>query len=93
VPALENLGSFYQRAIGKPKKQILSGSFSEKVHFECEKVVPPKYIPPIEFLINARGVLEEFKNKKEVVTDLFFKIAYLFNERCNYNAMMEYVTI
>jgi hypothetical protein len=49
VPALENLGSFYQRAIGKPKKQILSGSFSEKVHFECEKVVPPKYIPPIEF--------------------------------------------
>jgi hypothetical protein len=78
---------------GRNKKQILSCIFSEKVHFECEKVVPPKYIPPIEFLINARGVLEEFKNKKEVVTDLFFKIAYLFNERCNYNAMMEYVTI
>ena len=75
MPALENLGSFYQRAIGKPKKQILSGSFSEKVHFECEKVVPPKYIPPIEFLINARGVLEGSKNKKETISSLLCTLA------------------
>ena len=54
------------------KKQILSCIFSEKVHFENGKAATPKYTPPIEVLINARGVLEGSKNKQEVYIDLFF---------------------
>ena len=49
--------------------------FSEKVHFENGKAATPKYTPPIEVLINARGVLESSKNKKEVISDLLCTLA------------------
>ena len=93
VPALEDLTTLYQKVDGKTKKQILSCIFSEKVHFENGKSAAPKYTPPIEVLINARGVLESSKNKKEVISDLLCTLAPFFLERCNYNAMIEYVTI
>jgi hypothetical protein len=60
---------------GRNKKQILSCIFSEKVHFENGKAAAPKYTPPIEVLINARGVLEGSKNKKEVYKDLLCTLA------------------
>ena len=75
VPALEDLTSLYQKVDGKTKKQILSCIFSEKVHFENGKAAAPKYTPPIEVLINARGVLEGSKNKKEVISDLLCTLA------------------
>jgi site-specific DNA recombinase len=75
VPALEDLTSLYQKVDGKTKKQILSCIFSEKVHFENGKAATPKYTPPIEVLINARGVLEGSKNKKEVYKDLLCTLA------------------
>jgi len=78
---------------GRNKKQILSCIFSEKVHFENGKAAAPKYTPPIEVLINARGVLEGSKNNKEVYKDLLCTLAPLFDERCNYNAMIEFFTI
>jgi hypothetical protein len=78
---------------GKTKKQILSCIFSEKVHFENGKAAAPKYTPPIEVIINARGVLEGSKNKKETISSLLCTLAPLTNERCNYNPMIEYVTI
>jgi len=56
--------------------------FSEKVHFENGKAAAPKYTPPIEVLINARGVLEGSKNKQEVYKNLLCTLAPLFNERC-----------
>jgi hypothetical protein len=93
VPALEDLTSLYKKVDGRTKKQILSCIFSEKVHFENGKAAAPKYTPPIEVLINARRVLEGSKNKKEVINDLLCTVAPLFNERCSYNAMIEYVTI
>jgi len=77
VPALEDLTSLYQKVDGKTKKQILSCIFSEKVHFENGKAATPKYTPPIEVLINARGVLEGSKNKKEVYKDLLCTLAPL----------------
>jgi len=75
VPALEDLTSLYQKVNGKTKKQILSCIFSEKVHFENGKAATPKYTPPIEVLINARGVLEGSENKKEVYKDLLCTLA------------------
>ena len=75
VPALEDLTSLYQKVDGKTKKQILSCIFSEKVHFENGKAATPKYTPPIEVLINARGVLEGSKNNKEVYKDLLCTLA------------------
>jgi hypothetical protein len=93
VPALEDLTSLYQKVDGKTKKQILSCIFSEKVHFENGKAAAPKYTPPIEVLINARGVLEGSKNKKEVYKDLLCTLAPLTDERCSYNVMIEYVAI
>jgi hypothetical protein len=71
----------------------LSCIFSEKVHFENGKAAAPKYTPPIEVLINARGVLKSSKNKKEVIYDLLSCVAPLTDERCNYNSMIEYITI
>jgi site-specific DNA recombinase len=60
---------------GRTKKQILSCIFSEKVHFENGKAAAPKYTPPIEVLINARGVLEGSKNKKKVLKHLLCTVA------------------
>jgi hypothetical protein len=77
VPALEDLTSLYQKVDGKTKKQILSCIFSEKVHFENGKAAAPKYTPPIEVLINARGVLEGSKNKKETISSLLCTLAPL----------------
>ena len=37
--------------------------------------------------------LENHKKEKEVENDLLSIMAPLFNERCSYNAMIEYVTI
>ncbi len=90
---LENLVSFYKKSNGETKRKILGCIFSEKVHFEKGKAAAPKYTPPIEVLMSARGVLEGSKNKKEVLKDLLCTVAPLFDERCNYNAMIEYVTI
>jgi hypothetical protein len=51
------------------------------------------FTPPIEILFNASKVLEKNKKEKEVVSDLLFTLAPLFDRNCSYNAMIEYVTI
>jgi hypothetical protein len=45
------------------------------LNFENGKAATPKYTPPIEVLINARGVLEGSKNNKEVYKDLLCTLA------------------
>jgi hypothetical protein len=63
------------------------------LNYENGKAATPKYTPPIEVLINASKVLRSGKKEKEVKLDLLPTLAPLFDERCSYNAMIEYVTI
>jgi hypothetical protein len=44
------------------------------------------------FSIPARG-LEGRKKEKEVISGILSYVAPLFNERCSYNAIIEFVTI
>jgi len=45
------------------------------LHLEEKKVATPKFTTPIQLLLNVSKVLENCKNKKEVVNDLFFNVA------------------
>ena len=75
IPMFEDLVSFYQKSNGKIKKKILSCIFSKKLYFENGKAAAPSFTQPIEILINASKVLENSKNKKEVISDLLFTLA------------------
>jgi hypothetical protein len=63
------------------------------LNYENGKAATPKYTPPIEVLINASKVLRSGKKEKEVKLDLLPTLAPLTDERCNYNAMIELITI
>jgi DNA invertase Pin-like site-specific DNA recombinase len=93
VPMFEDLVSFYKKVDGKTKKKILSCIFSKKLFFEDGKAAAPSFTPPIEILINASKVLEKKKKEKEVVSDLLFTLAPLFDRSCNYNAMIECLSV
>jgi len=54
-------------------------------HFENGKVATTKNI--------CFNYMEVVLNKKRGRNDLFSQLAPLFNERCSYNAIIEYVTI
>ena len=51
------------------------------------------YRQPIVVLMNVSKVLEGSENKKEVISDLLYNVAPLTDDRCSYNAMIEFVTI
>ncbi len=70
VPMMENLLEFYQNSDGKTKKKILSCIFSEKIHFDENKVAAISFHKPIEVLLNASKVLQRSKKEKEVKKDL-----------------------
>ncbi len=70
VPMLENLLGFYQNSSGKVKNKILSCIFSEKIHFDENKVAAISFQKPIEVLLNASKVLQKSKKEKEVNKDL-----------------------
>jgi hypothetical protein len=72
---------------------ILSCIFSKKGVLEKGRVATTPISIPVQVLINTSKVLEDSKNKKEVVFDLLSIIAPLIDERCSYNAMIEYFTI
>ena len=93
VPMFEDLVSFYKKVDGKTKKKILSCIFSKKLFFEDGKAAAPSFTPPIEILINASKVLEKKKKEKEVVSDLLFTLAPLFDRSCSQNSLYEYITI
>jgi len=57
VVTVENLLYFYQNSDGKTKKKILSCIFSEKIHFDENKVAAISFHKPIEVLLNASKVL------------------------------------
>jgi hypothetical protein len=60
---------------------------------ENERVATTPFSKPVSILLMIIKELEGSKNKKEVKKDLLFILAPLFDERCSYNAMIEYVTI
>jgi len=93
VPMLLNLVEFYQKCDGKTKNKILSCIFSEKIYFEENKDAAISLHEPIRVLMNASKVLSSGKKEKEVKIDLLPTLAPLTDERCNYYAMIEYVTI
>jgi len=72
---------------------LLDYIFIEKVHFENGKAATPKYTPPIEVLINARGVLEGSKNKKEVYKDLLCTLAPLIGGMLQPFSLLELASI
>jgi hypothetical protein len=67
--------------------------FDEKLIVENGRVATTPFTEPIRVLFDLNEVLKESKNKKEVEYDLFLITAPLFDERCSYNVMIEYVTI
>jgi len=71
---MENLLEFYQNSDGKTKKKTLSCIFSEKIHFDENKVAAISFHKPIEVLLSASKVLQRSK-KKEVKKDLLPIIA------------------
>ena len=75
VPMLENLLEFYKNSDGKTKKKILSCIFSEKIHFDENKVAAICFQKPIEVLLNASKVLQGCKKEKEVKIDLLPTLA------------------
>ena len=50
-----------------------------------------KKLQPQKMSLNRK--IGWFLNKKRGRNDLFFQVAPLFDERCSYNAMIEFVTI
>jgi hypothetical protein len=71
----------------------LSCIFDEKLIVENGRVATTSFTEPIRVLFDLNEVLKESKNKKRGRNDLFLICAPFFNERCNYNKMIEYVTI
>jgi hypothetical protein len=84
---------FHRKSVGKTKEKILNCIFSEKVVLEEVSVATTPFSIPVQVLINTSKVLGDSKNKKEVENDLLSIMAPLNDERCYYNAMIEYVTI
>jgi len=93
VPMLENLVPFFRNADGRTKKKVLSCIFSEKMTLENGRVATTPFSQPVSILLMIIKELEGSKNKKEVENDLLSTMAPLTDERCSYNAMIEYVTI
>ncbi len=75
------------------KRRILSCIFSEKIHFNEEKDATIIYTKPIEVILLIFNELQNRGHKRRGQLDLFFQLAPLTDERCNYNPMIEYVTI
>ena len=71
----------------------MSCIFDEKLIVDNGRVATTPFTEPIRVLFDLNEVLKESKNKKEVEYDLFLITAPLTDERCSYNAMIEYVTI
>ena len=57
---------------------------------EEKKVATPKFTTPIELLLNASKVLQNCRNKKEVIFDLFFQLAPPIGKSYNFDAMIAY---
>ena len=93
VPTLEHIVEFYKKCSGVMKRRILSCIFSEKIYFNEEKDATIIYTKPIEVILQIFNELQNRGNKKRGHLDLFSQLAPLTDERCNYDTMIEYVTI
>ncbi|MFC0263829.1 recombinase family protein [Fontibacter flavus] len=75
LPLIENLPSFWRKADGKTKKKILGCIFEEKIENLDFDVATTPFTLEMSVLMGVEGVFDEYKNKKEVVSDLFFSLA------------------
>jgi hypothetical protein len=60
---------------------------------ENGRVATTPFSQLVSILLMIIKELEGSKNKKEVKIDLLPTLAPLFDERCNYNAIIEFFTI
>jgi hypothetical protein len=80
VPMLEDLVGFYKSVDVGIKNKILGCIFSEKLYLEEKKVATPKFTTPIELLLNASKVLQNYKNKKRSLITSFFNLLPLLEK-------------
>jgi hypothetical protein len=85
LPMIQQLPEFWRKCDGKTKKKILGCIFEEKIENLDFKVATTPFTTEISVLMGIEGVFEGYKNKKEVVSDLFFKLAPPINDSCNQN--------
>jgi site-specific DNA recombinase len=75
LPLIENLPVFWGKSDGRTKKKILGCIFQEKIENLDFEVATTPFTTEISVLLGLTGVFDGGKTKKEVVSDLFFKMA------------------
>ncbi len=72
---LPNIFEYYTKADGITKNKILGSIFANKFEIENGEVRTAKWLPIIEDILLINNDLENDKNKKEVISDLFSQVA------------------
>lgn len=75
------------------KRRSIFYIFSEKIYFNEEKDATINFTKPIEVIFQIFNELQSHKIKKVGTMTDFSSLAPFTDERCSYNAMIEYVTI
>ncbi|WP_289031093.1 recombinase family protein [uncultured Algoriphagus sp.] len=75
LPMIQKLPSFWRKSDGKTKKKILGCIFRDKIENLDFKVATTPFTTEMSVLLGLEGVFDWDKNKKEVISDLFFKLA------------------
>jgi hypothetical protein len=78
--------------MGRPRIRSFAASYP-KITFDENKDAVISFVTPIQILLNASKGFKRGKKEKEIKNDLLSYWAPLTDERCSYNAMIEYVTI
>jgi hypothetical protein len=93
IHLLPNLHQYFISGDGAVKNKIISSMFREKFIIDNGKVRTADWIEIVSGIMLINKDLANSGNKKASNKTGFSIFAPLFYERCNYNAMIEYVTI
>jgi len=67
--------------------------FYEKFENLNLRVAAAPFTPEIVSILNACKVLENSKNKQEIISDLLFTLAPLLDRSCSWNSIIQYTII
>jgi hypothetical protein len=93
VHLLPSIRNFYELADGKTKQRIVGSILDGKIEIENKEVRTTPWKQVILHLINLDKDFETNRKEKAGKITGSFTLAPLTDERCNYNSMIEYVTI